>query len=203
MNLTKKQLEVIISSKCSVLEALKKMDSIKRKLLLVVDDEKYNGLLSIGDIQRGIINNIELSSPISSLNRGDYIVANTNSTLPHIKQMMYEIRAAFMPVINNGGNVIDIHFWEDIFTTKETVPLNQFNLPVVIMAGGFGTRLQPITNVIPKPLIPIGEKTMLEEIFDRFGKHGCSDFFISINYKAELIEFYLNKSFLALQIRIF
>jgi len=191
MDLTKKQLEVIVSSDCSILEALKKMDSIKRKLLLVIDDEKYNGLLSIGDIQRGIISNIELSEPISSLKRGNYIVANTDSSLAHIKDMMYEIRAAFMPVINASGNVVDIHFWEDSFSTKESVPLDQFNLPVVIMAGGFGTRLQPITHILPKPLIPIGKKTMLEEIFDRFGKHGCTDFFISINYKAELIEFYL------------
>jgi len=191
MNLTEKQLEVVINPECSILEALKKMDLIKRKLLLVLEDKKYKGLLSIGDIQRGIINNIELSNPISNLIREDYIIADSNSNVAHIKQMMYEIRAAFMPIVNENNDVINIYFWEDLFTIKEPVPLNQFNLPVVIMAGGFGTRLQPLTNVLPKPLIPIGERTMLEEIFDRFGKHGCDQFFISINYKAELIEFYL------------
>lgn len=203
MNLTAKQLEVFISPNCSILEALKKMDLIKRKLLLVTDDHKYNGLLSIGDIQRGIIKNVDLSLPISTLDRGQYIVASSKSTISEIKEMMYEIRAAFMPVINESNNVIDIHFWEDLFTIKESAPLSQFSLPVVIMAGGFGKRLQPITNVLPKPLIPVGERTMLEEIFDRFAKHGCNDFFISVNYKAELIEFYLKSLLLPYNLNFF
>jgi len=59
------------------------------------------------------------------------------------------------------------------------------------MAGGFGTRLKPITNVLPKPLIPIGDKTMVEEIFERFYKHGCTNFYLSVNYKSDLIEYYL------------
>jgi len=203
MKLTEKQFEVIISSNYSILEALKKMDSIKSKLLLVVDGEKYNGLLSIGDIQRAIIRNIDLSLPISCLDRGQYIVANTSTNLDYIKEMMYEIRAVFMPVINENGNVVEIHFWEDIFIKKESVPINQFNLPVVIMAGGFGTRLQPITNVLPKPLIPIGDKTMIEEIFDRFAIHGCKDFFISVNYKADLIEYYLRNESLPYNLDFF
>jgi NDP-sugar pyrophosphorylase family protein len=71
------------------------------------------------------------------------------------------------------------------------------------MAGGFGTRLKPLTNVLPKPLIPIGEKTMLEEIFDRFGSHGCNKFFISINYKADLIKYYINSQKLPFEIEFF
>lgn len=203
MNLTEKQLEVVIGPDCTILEALKKMDFIKRKLLLVLDQEKYDGLLSIGDIQRGIINNVELSNPISSLDRGSYLVADVDSTLDHIKEMMYDIHAAFMPVLDKQKHIVDIHFWEDLFTVKEVVPLKQFNVPVVIMAGGFGTRLQPITNVLPKPLIPIGDRTMLEEIFDRFGQHGCNEFFISVNYKSELIEFYLESQQLPYQLNFF
>jgi len=62
---------------------------------------------------------------------------------------------------------------------------------VVVMAGGLGTRLKPLTNVLPKPLIPLGEKTIIEDIFERFNNHGCDEFFLTVNYKAELIEFYL------------
>ncbi|MEG0012309.1 MAG: sugar phosphate nucleotidyltransferase, partial [Muribaculaceae bacterium] len=68
----------------------------------------------------------------------------------------------------------------------------KIDLPVVIMAGGLGTRLKPLTNVIPKPLIPIGEKTILETILDQFESIGCSKFYISVNYKAEVVEYYLN-----------
>jgi NDP-sugar pyrophosphorylase family protein len=97
----------------------------------------------------------------------------------------------FLPIIDKNRKIIDVYFWEDLFIEKEPPPRKQFILPVVIMAGGVGTRLRPLTNVLPKPLIPIGGKTMLEEIFERFGKHGCEDFFISVNFKADLIEYYI------------
>jgi NDP-sugar pyrophosphorylase family protein len=71
------------------------------------------------------------------------------------------------------------------------------------MAGGIGQRLRPLTNVFPKALLPIGEKTMLEEIFERFGNHGCKEFYISLNYKAELIKFYIRNQNLIYQIEFF
>ena len=75
--------------------------------------------------------------------------------------------------------------------------MDKYMKKAVIMAGGFGTRLKPLTNVLPKPLIPIGEKTIIEDIFERFYNHGCSQFYISVNYKADLIEYYLKKQNLA------
>jgi NDP-sugar pyrophosphorylase family protein len=71
------------------------------------------------------------------------------------------------------------------------------------MAGGFGTRLKPLTNVLPKPLIPMGGRTIIEEIFERFKNHGCNKFFVSVNYKAELIEFYLRNMKLPYQLNFF
>lgn len=183
--------EIIISPESTLLSALKRMDQIKKKLLLIFSDQKYISLLSIGDLQRAIINSINLNSPISEIIRNDYIIARPESTIHEVKKIMLAIRAEFMPVVSAEGDLVNIYFWEDLFGVEEAAPIKQFNLPVVIMAGGFGTRLKPLTNVLPKPLIPIGEKTMLEEIFDRFGKHGCNHFFISVNYKAELIEYYL------------
>ena len=91
--------------------------------------------------------------------------------------------------------LVDIWFWGDLFNngegeafTRETI-----NLPVVVMAGGKGTRLKPLTNIIPKPMVPIGEKTILEEIMDRFEKIGCHKFYISVNYKSDLLQFYLDQ----------
>jgi NDP-sugar pyrophosphorylase family protein len=66
------------------------------------------------------------------------------------------------------------------------------NLPVVIMAGGLGTRLKPLTNILPKPLLPYGNSTILESIIQRFAKYGCRDFFLSVNYKADLIQYYFD-----------
>lgn len=187
----------------TLLEALKQMDALDKKLLIVVDQKQFIGLLSAGDIQRAIIKNISLEEPIKNILRKNIRIGKTGDSRDTIKSMMLEFRMEFCPVVNNENEIVEIWFWEDVFSDKKNQVVNKFNLPVVIMAGGFGTRLRPLTNVLPKPLIPIGEKTMLEEIFDRFGKHGCDTYFISVNYKAELIEFYLNNLKLPQRINYF
>jgi dTDP-glucose pyrophosphorylase len=180
-----------IESSASLLDSLKKMDQLEKKLLLVFEQDCFVGLLSIGDIQRAIINNQSLDNSIKSSLRGNIRYANSNMPFGEIQEMMIQYRMEMLPVLDDDKNLIEVHFWEDIFQENDQ-KFEFFNIPVVIMAGGFGTRLRPLTNVLPKPLIPIGEKTMLEEIFDRFYRHGCTQFYISVNYKSELISFYLN-----------
>jgi NDP-sugar pyrophosphorylase family protein len=97
-----------------------------------------------------------------------------------------------MPLIDSNGYLKDVLYWEDLIGTEYEVPIKSINLPVVIMAGGIGTRLKPLTNVIPKPLIPLGEKTMIEIIIDSYAKYNCKDFYISVNYKADILKFYLD-----------
>lgn len=195
--------EININPNSTLLEGLKKMDSIRRKLLLIHDDYKYIGLLSIGDIQRAIINNINLNSPVTSIIRNNNIIATPEMSIEEVRKLMLAIRAEFMPVVSVENKLLNIYFWEELFGEKEIAPANRFDLPVIIMAGGLGVRLKPLTNVLPKPLIPIGEKTMLEEIFERFGKYGCRTFYISVNYKAELIEYYLQNQNLPYQLNFF
>ena len=196
-------LQININVDATILFALKHMDEIERKLMLVVDKETFVGLLSIGDIQRAIINNTDLNSPISSILRQDYLIAKPDNSVEEIKLMMLNFRTEFMPVVDEIGNLINVYFWEDLFGEKKPAPAAQFNLPVVIMAGGFGSRLKPLTYVIPKPLIPVNERTMLEEIFDRFAQYGCNRFFISVNYKADLIRYYIQSQNLTYEINYF
>lgn len=193
----------IISKNESILEGLKRMDSLDKKSLIVIEKDKFFGLVSAGDIQRAIIQNKPLATPLEDILRKKIRVAKPEDSFEKIKQMMFDFRMELCPVVDEKGEVLEVFFWEDIFKESQLQPKSQFNLPVIIMAGGFGTRLKPITNVIPKPLIPIGEKTMLEHIFDRFAKHGSSSFFISVNYKAELIDFYLKSKNLPYSISYF
>lgn len=179
-----------IQSSASLLDCLKKMDQLDKKLLLVFEQELFKGLISVGDIQRAIINNQSLESSLKSILRGNIRYANSTMHFDEIREMMIQYRMEMLPVLDKDKNLVEVYFWEDIFQENEK-EYDFFNIPVVIMAGGFGTRLRPLTNVLPKPLIPIGEKTMLEEIFDRFHRHGCMQFYISVNYKSELIMFYL------------
>lgn len=181
----------VIDQKASLLDAFKKMDILDKKLLLVQNKGKFLGLLSAGDIQRAIIQNKPLETQIANILRKNIRIAKPNDSFNTIKQMMFDFRMELCPVVNDQQEITEIYFWEDVFQEKEPHPKKQFNLPIVIMAGGFGTRLKPITNVLPKPLIPIGEKTIIEHIFQHFSRHGCNTFYISVNYKAELIEYYL------------
>lgn len=196
--------QINIDASATVLSALKYMDQIDRKLLLVIDSEKYLGLLSIGDIQRAIIKNADLSAPINSILRKEaYTIAKPEDSIEEIKAMMLQHRTEFMPVIDETGELVNVIFWEDLFAEKKLKGSAKYNLPVVIMAGGFGIRLKPLTNVLPKPLIPIGTKTMLEEIFERFAEDGSNKFFISVNYKADLIRYYINSLNLTYDISFF
>jgi dTDP-glucose pyrophosphorylase len=175
-----------------IIDALKKMDSLNRKLLILEKDNNFYSLLSIGDIQRAIIRNIDLNTPVYKIVRKDIKIAKKSDDFSEIKKIMMKYRMEFLPVIDNN-KVCEVYFWEDIFSVEERITSVSLNVPVIIMAGGEGTRLKPITNVIPKPLIPIGDKTILEIIFDKFSKYGVKDFYISVNYKHELIEYYLSQ----------
>lgn len=182
----------IIQKNAVLLSAFKQMDKIDKKLLLVIDEEKFINILSVGDIQRAIIKNISLNTPLSQILRKNTKVAKSTDSIEDIKKEMIRNRTECMPVVDDYQNLIDVIFWEDVFDENEKGILYNLKLPVIIMAGGKGTRLKPITNILPKPLIPVGEKTILENIMDRFKNVGCNEFYISVNYKAEMIKHYFD-----------
>ncbi|MDD4527195.1 MAG: nucleotidyltransferase family protein [Candidatus Margulisbacteria bacterium] len=187
----KKELfSLCVNSSDSIISVLKKMDLTKRKLLIVINNFKYYSLISIGDIQRAIINNIDLNQSVSTILRENVKVAHSSDDLSEIKRTMLKRRNEFMPIINEDNDIVDVILWDTLFSEKHNISVDKLNLPVVIMAGGKGTRLAPLTNVLPKPLIPIGDKTIIENIMDRFVGSGCSEFYISLNYKADMIKYY-------------
>jgi dTDP-glucose pyrophosphorylase len=192
-----------ITPDISVLNAMKQMDQLECKLLLVMEGVKFIGLISIGDIQRAVIQNKSLDLPVNKILRENFKVASPSDSFDTIKQMIFDDRMEFCPVVDDSNEVIEVYFWKDVFQENKQEPKEKFNLPIVIMAGGFGSRLRPLTNVLPKPLIPIGEKTMLEEIFDRFAVYGCNKFYVSVNYKADLIKYYINSQQLSLKVDYF
>lgn len=184
--------ELLISSQKTIGDALKQMDQIKRKLLIVIENDNFNGLLSIGDIQRAIIKGIDLSESISSIMRSIISIARENDSIEEIKQQMLESMTEYMPIISENNEIIRVLFWDDLFDGKHKKEKRKINLPVLLMAGGIGSRLKPLTNVFPKALIPIGEKTILEQIIDSFLEYQCENFYISVNYKSDMIKYYLN-----------
>jgi dTDP-glucose pyrophosphorylase len=182
-----------IRPNASLLEAMKKMDTIGVKTLLVFDADKFIGLLTIGDIQRAIIKGTNLSSSIFTILDKNKIYASIFDSQEVIQNNMKTLRAECMPVLDQNNELVDVLFWKDIFLNDDSNQREKIDLPVVIMAGGKGTRLKPLTNIIPKPLIPVGEKTILEEIMNQFETIGCTKFHMSVNYKYDMIEYYLSQ----------
>lgn len=182
--------ELFIDGKVAIIAALQQMDSIKRKLLIVTKEGKYYSLLSIGDIQRAIIANISTATSVEHILRHEVKVASVTDDKEEIKKNIKERRNEYMPIVNTSGEVVDVVFWEDLFMKDERKTPKVLNMPVVIMAGGQGTRLRPLTNVFPKPLLPIGGQTIVEDIMDNFVEYGCHKFFLSVNYKAAFIKLY-------------
>lgn len=182
-----------IQSTMTVLQSLKKMDEVKVKMLFVFNGEHFLSILTIGDIQRAIIKGVNMSEPVTSILQTKKKFVSPNEAHELVRQKMLSLRAECMPVVDADGNLVDVHLWNEMFKHSETEHREKIDLPVVIMAGGRGTRLKPITNVIPKPLIPVGDKTILEVILDQFESIGCHKFYMSVNYKADMMEFYLSQ----------
>jgi len=183
----------VIAPSVSLLDAMKLMDEVKVKMLFVFEDEHFVSILTVGDIQRAIVKNIALEEQVGHVVERNKKFALKGEPMESIREKMLRLRAECMPVLDEQGELVDVIFWRDLFENEETDLRPKIDLPVVIMAGGKGTRLKPITNVIPKPLVPIGDKTILEVIMDQFEYIGCHKFYMSVNYKADMMKYYLSQ----------
>lgn len=195
MDYSEKIRRKIIPAETTLIQTMKIMDEKRTKSLLVFSGDFFLGIITNGDLQRAIIANFPFETPIDKLlNNNGKKYAFVDDDIESVKDWMRKKRAEFMPVVDDVGRLVDVIFWDEALenTSNEDNRL-KLDLPVVIMAGGKGTRLKPITNVLPKPLVPVGEKTILEVIMDQFESIGCHKFFMSVNYKADLVKYYLNQ----------
>ena len=158
----------LISPDSTVVEAMQKIDSNARGILFIIDKQwKLLGVATDGDIRRWLIKTGNLQEEISHLmNRNPKSVYRREVASAQDVMKRYSITA--LPVLNAKGIVIDI-----LFDQEEKVEVKEGNhflekVPVVIMAGGKGTRLYPYTKILPKPLIPIGDIPIMERIIDKF-----------------------------------
>ena len=189
--------QLIINSEQTLLDGIKKMDDIKRKLLIVYHNNRFFSLLSIGDIQRAILRNADIAvTGIYEIVKSKSIdVCYDGESSEEIRKKMLTIRCEFMPIVNEHNELKRVIFWEDYFAPDQIENMQSeslANIPIIIMAGGKGERLQPITNILPKPLIPLGKKPAVQIIMEKFRLYGATDFIMSVNYRADMIKFYFD-----------
>lgn len=187
-----KTVNISIDSGKTILQVLEKMDHERVKSLIVNQDGRFFGMITIGDLQRAIIKGHSLTEAIDPIVDTHKIYAEVDDDIEVVKAKMHRLRAEFMPLVSASGELLDVYYWQDLFEMHQSEAREKIDLPVVIMAGGQGTRLRPLTNVIPKPLIPLNEKTILELILDQFCAIGCTRFYMSVNYKFEILKYYLD-----------
>lgn len=180
----------LISPESTVVDALQKIDSNAKGILFVIDqDKKLLGVVTDGDIRRWLIKTGELQGTVEHImNKNPEVIFRKQ--INSAKEVMRKRSITAIPVINTKGCISDIIFRTDskVEDTKQTGSLR--HVPVVIMAGGKGTRLYPYTKILPKPLIPIGDIPIMERIIDRFCDYGAENFYATVNYRKNMIRSY-------------
>lgn len=185
--------DLCILKNISLKQAMRQMDKAGQRILFVVNEQGcLIGTLTDGDIRRQILKKKDLEiSAVSSCNTKPFF-ASDPFDLEEIKQVMVAQKIERVPIVNSAHQVIDVLKWEDIFSGKKLLK-ETLSIPVMIMAGGRGTRLDLVTRILPKPLVPIGDKTIIDIIIDKFVEHGVTEFFMSIHHKAKLIKAYFEE----------
>ncbi len=176
---------LLIDEKQSVLEAMKQIDKTAMQILLVADNNRLKAIITDGDIRRHILNGGNLEDKVDT-------VANYNPRFIYekdkhnAKELMNKWSILSLPVVNENVEIQSIVFLNDYEIGRN----HSVNAPVVIMAGGFGTRLYPYTKILPKPLIPIGEIPITEHIINQFMEFDCKEFHLIVNHKKNMIKAY-------------
>nr|WP_288825257.1 nucleotidyltransferase family protein [uncultured Clostridium sp.] len=171
-------------------DAIRQLDETAKKILMVVNDRKLKGVITDGDIRRWILQNKDLAMPVHHIMNQSPIVIKEEEVSEALK-IMREKQIEGLPIVNDDGQVLDIVFWNELQPDKKRV-LRKKKIPVVIMAGGKGSRLYPYTKIIPKPLIPIGDTPIVERIMNQLISYGFTEFYLTVNYRKELIKAYFN-----------
>ena len=185
--------EFIAQSDISIRNSMKVLEDSGEGIIIIYKDNRVYGIVTDGDIRSAILKGVSLNDDIETITNTNFFSLSNNTEDSKIENIFRNTKARQIPIIENGL-LLDIITEEDFFfeSNKTQVPKKQLHNPVVFMAGGTGTRLDPFTRILPKALIPYGNDPILKVIMDNFGKFGMNNFFISINDKGRMIKAYFH-----------
>lgn len=173
---------LIVSSTATIRDAMVAIDRGARQIALVTDPSgRLIGTVTDGDIRRALLRGGALDAPVTEVTRTDFAAARIDAGISAARQLMQTRKLHQVPILDPEGRPVDLVHVDDLsgLTRRET--------RVVLMAGGLGTRLRPLTETVPKPMLPIGGRPILEKIIDAFVAQGFYRFTVTLNYKGEMI----------------
>ncbi|WP_373036566.1 nucleotidyltransferase family protein [Sulfurimonas sp.] len=174
---------IALKENSTIKEAYRVIDNGAMSIAVVInDDGTLLGTLTDGDIRRGLLGDLELSDTIESLIFRTPTVCHIEDTKEKILEIAVEKKLYQVPIVDNDGKIVGIEEVDELL--KPTIKKNK----VILMVGGLGTRLRPLTEKTPKPMLKIGNKPILETIIMNFKKYGFTNIILSVSYKSEVIE---------------
>lgn len=177
--------KTVLDQEALISDAIRILDEVALRIVLVVDEQQVLvGTVTDGDIRRGLIKRIALSDPVTSIMNRTPITVTTDNTRESILALMQRLEILQVPVVDAKKRVKHVEFLQEL-TGRPS-----HNNPVLLMAGGFGKRLHPLTVDTPKPMLKVGRKPILESIIQQIINSGFHNLYISIHYKGDLVRNY-------------
>jgi dTDP-glucose pyrophosphorylase len=174
---------LVISPAASIREALEAITKNSRQAVVVVEpDGRLAGLVTDGDLRRAMLRGLSLNDPITQAMNTHPTVAPATTDRGEALARMRARRMRHLPLVDGAGRLVDLVWLEDLLDTGR-IPNH-----AVLMAGGDGKRLRPLTDAIPKPLLHVGGKPILEVLMERLRAAGVQTFHITVRHKSEMIE---------------
>jgi len=182
-------------SRLSVRGAMLKLESLGRRLLCVLNKKKFVGVITDGDIRRAILKGLPATAPVSSIMNKRPVYSNSTTNINIIRSLMQKNKIDTMPIVKNK-KIIDIIHIEELFLGYE-------KSDIVILAGGFGKRLLPLTKKKPKALVSVGKKKIIDHVIEKFTSNNFSKFNIITYHKHSLLKKHLSNKYKKVKINYF
>lgn len=177
--------KVVLSTEHTVRDALTVINAAALRICLVVDEKQHLlGVVTDGDVRRAILNNVALTQSVTAVMNTTPITVSAKIARTELLELMRERSILSLPVVDDAGRLIGLETWE------QAAKAPNYENPVFIMAGGFGTRLRPLTDSCPKPMLKVGDRPILETLLSQFLKAGFKNIYISTHYMPEQITDY-------------